>query len=155
MESLASVDELKTKLEWDLDPGEERAAESALEELSDEARFHGSAAWEDEFKTPEMVRRIVLKAAARWMRNPDGYTQSRAGDETVAWSDKGDGAGSAQFTDREIEMLKVLANKSTLHSVPMRAWDSKELPETGYVPVDSSHVEGKSPDFPFFREDYI
>ncbi|MFE7553213.1 hypothetical protein ACFU6J_35050, partial [Streptomyces gardneri] len=46
------------------------------------------------------------------MRNPNGYTQSRAGDETLAWSDAhGRGAGSVYFTREEIRFLEELAGR--------------------------------------------
>lgn len=32
-----------------------------------------------------MVKTLVLKPAARYMRNSNGYAQSRAGDETSPW----------------------------------------------------------------------
>jgi len=42
-----------------------------------------------ELLTRSLVRTLVLRCAARYMRNPDGYVTSRAGDETLTWSDIG------------------------------------------------------------------
>lgn len=133
---LATLQGLKDRLEWTLDDGEERIAEGALEELSEDARFYGKSSWTSPDSAPRMVRNIVLKAAARWMRNPDGYITSRAGDETLGWSDQGDRAGSASFTDREIKQLRQLSGHSNMLSVPVTAWGT-ELPdnEIGYVPT--------------------
>ncbi len=41
MEAFATLDELKQRLDWDLDPSEERIATAALADASDEAAVHG------------------------------------------------------------------------------------------------------------------
>jgi hypothetical protein len=51
------------------------------------------------------VKTLTLKSAARYLRNPNGYTQSRAGDETLAWSDIRRDAGTVYFTREEIRLL--------------------------------------------------
>jgi hypothetical protein len=145
----ATLDELKGRLDWTLDADEERIATSALEDASDLAAHYGIE-WA-EGSEPRLVRTLVLKAAARYMRNPGGYTQSRAGDETLAWNDDaGENAGTVYFTDEEQKLLSSLGGqKPGIYSVGVYAWNPRTTPGTGYVPVDNG---GSS--FPFFAEGY-
>ncbi|SNS50324.1 hypothetical protein [Actinacidiphila glaucinigra] len=133
----ATLDELKGRLDWDLDPDELRIAAGALEDASDLAVAYGREWPED--KVPRLVRTLVLKAAARYLRNPNGYTQSRAGDETLAWSDIGRDAGTVYYTREEIRLLEELAGrKRGIVGVPVSAWGTKpqSVDAGGYVPVD-------------------
>ena len=82
MEPFATLDELKFRLPWTLDTDEERDASGALEDASDLARGYGRD-WVDAPDAPRLVRTLVLKAVKRYMNNPEGITQSRAGDETL------------------------------------------------------------------------
>lgn len=107
---IATITELQSRLDWTLDTGEQSVAAAALADLSDDARFYGSARWDSD-TAPRQVKSIVLRAAARFMRNPDGYTQSRAGDETLMWSDMGEDAGTAHFNEREQKTLAALAGR--------------------------------------------
>lgn len=109
-EEIATLEELQARLDWQLDTGEQAVAKGALEDLSDDARFYGSQRW-DELTAPRQVRSLVLRAAARYMRNPDGFVQSRAGDETIIWSDNGEEAGTARFTENERKILGALAGR--------------------------------------------
>ncbi|MEU7030053.1 hypothetical protein AB0A60_25650 [Streptomyces sp. NPDC046275] len=134
----ATLDELKGRLDWELDADEERIASGALIDASELAATHGRE-W-PEATVPRLVKTLVLKAAARYLRNPNGYTLSRAGDETLAWSDAhGRDAGSVYFTRDEIRLLEDLAGrKRGIYSAPVSAWGTK-LPQrdaAGYVPVD-------------------
>lgn len=110
-ELLAKYDDLLARLDWTLSPEEERIARSALEDLSDDARNYGSERWASEQVAPRSVRTMVLRAAVRYMRNPDGYIQSRAGDEIVGWAPRKDGLGAAEFSDKEKDELRDLASK--------------------------------------------
>ena len=148
MEPFVTLIELKARLDWVLDSDEEREAESALEELSDDARHYGRN-WLDAATAPRQVFNLVLKAAKRHLRNPDGYTQSRAGDETLAWTDRGEQAGSAYFTRPEIKMLQRLGN-TTIVSVPVTAWGRMKQSAPGYVPV-AGYVGEKS--FPYYADE--
>ncbi|MFD7750665.1 hypothetical protein [Streptomyces sp. NPDC059757] len=103
----ATLDELKGRLDWDPDPDEQRIAAGALEDASDLAATYGREWAED--SAPRLVKTLVLKSAARYLRNPNGYTQSRAGDETLAWSDIGRDAGTVYFTREEIRLPGALA----------------------------------------------
>lgn len=150
----ASLDELKERLDWDLDAAGERIAESALDDATELAIEYGRE-W-PESSVPRLVRTLVLRAARRFVENPQGYTVSRAGDETVQWSDAaGEHAGSVHFTKDEQKLLAGLAGRGTgLVSATISAWGPQRRDprmrggrRPGYVPVEGSP---NSP-FPYFR----
>ncbi|WJN62634.1 head-tail joining protein 1 [Streptomyces phage phiScoe10] len=133
----ATLEDLKARLDWELDEDEARIAGGALEDASDLAAHYGRNWAED--TAPRLVRTLVLKAASRYMKNPDGYTQSRAGDETLAWNDKaGENAGTVYFSDEEQKLLAALGGrKPGIVSVPIVAYNSKiRRGDLGRVPVD-------------------
>lgn len=139
-DELATLPELQARLDWDLDPGEQNVATGALEDLSDDARFYGSSRW-DSTTAPRQVKSLVLRAAARHMRNPDGFVQSRAGDETIIWSDGGEDSGTAHFTEREEKILASLAGRGTgLTSVQVVAWGPTTRRKTRYLDPISRDV---------------
>lgn len=146
MDTFASLEELKKRLDWTLDDGEERVAETALEDASDLARAYGRD-W-DPTTAPRLVRTLVLKASARYMKNYQGYILSRAGDETVQWSDKaGEDMGTVYFSKDEIKLIEGLAGRRTsLISVPVVAYKEKYALDNGHRPT---YPGGK--DFPLFE----
>lgn len=135
MAVFATLDELKNRLDWTLDADEERIAQAALEDASDLACYYGKD-WEPA-TAPRMVRTLVLRACKRYMDNPQGYTQSRAGDETLGWSDAhGENAGTVYFTKEEQDLLRGLAGRqSGIYSTPISAWGPQRK-TSGTVPVD-------------------
>ncbi|MGW8743548.1 hypothetical protein [Streptomyces sp. NPDC055794] len=140
----ATLDELRGRLDWEPDEDELRIATGALDDASDLAATYGRDWPED--TAPRLVKTLVLKSAARYLRNPNGYTQSRAGDETLAWSDIGRDAGTVYFAREEIRLLEELAGrKRGITSVAVFAWGTKSRGRSaaGHVPVDYS------PDTPF------
>ncbi|MEU9126586.1 hypothetical protein AB0D08_00460 [Kitasatospora sp. NPDC048540] len=132
---------------------EERIAATALEDASDLAAHYGRD-WPTAASAPRLVRTLVLKAATRYLRNPDGYIQSRAGDETLAWSDAaGTDAGTVYFTAEEVRLLEGLGGrKPGLGSATVSAWGSKIRDQhrsgDGWVPVE--YIGGKP--FPLFND---
>ncbi len=146
MEPFATLEELQNRLDWTLDDGEERVAESALEDASDLARAYGRD-WEAD-TAPRLIRMLVLKSVARYMKNYQGYTLSKAGDESVSWSDKaGENMGTVYFTREERKMIEGLAGKRTaLLSVPVVAWNAKAGIDDGTRPV-----EGGGKNFPMYQ----
>jgi hypothetical protein len=84
------------------------------------------------------------------MTNPSGYTQSRAGDETLGWNDSsGENAGTVYFTGDEQRMLAELGGrKGGLVSVQVTAWNGRIHRGPGYVPV-----AGSSKQFPLFADE--
>lgn len=148
MSSLATVEELKARCDWTFDTDEDRAAAGYLDEASDLARAYGRDTWEPA-KAPRMVKNIVISAVRRFMRNPEGYTQSRAGDETLGWTDLGRDAGSIFFTNQEIKLIRSLAGTSGIRSQQVSAWGTRKQPEVGYVPVAGWPNERP---FPYFSD---
>lgn len=114
-ELLASLEALLARLDWDLDDTEKRVATAALEDLSNDARRYGSSTW-TAVTAPAGVDTMVLRAAVRYMRNPDGYIQSRAGDEIVGWAPRKE-AGAAEFSAAEKDELRELGRKSPLNTI--------------------------------------
>lgn len=135
MEPFATLDELTAGLEWDLDEGESRLATETLAEASDLIRAHGRN-WTPE-NAPAFVKRLTLKATARFLRNPDAYTQSRAGDETLAWQELGADNVGVYLTRDELKLIKKLTRTASIVSVPLIAHGTVKRPDMGYVPVDN------------------
>ncbi|GGK13209.1 hypothetical protein GCM10010124_02210 [Pilimelia terevasa] len=144
MEPYATIKELTGRLDWTLDDDELRIAGTALVDASDLARGYGRN-W-PVATVPALVRTLVLRSAARYMRNPDGYVTSRAGDEALTWSDLGAEAGTPYFTRPEKALLARLAGNHRLTSVPATAWQTKARPDDGTVPV-----AGGGKHFPMFH----
>ncbi|WP_420312551.1 hypothetical protein ACOB87_37965 [Streptomyces sp. YS-B37] len=154
MANFATLDELKARLDWTLDADEERIATSALEDASDLASFHAGRDWPDGTSAPRLVRTLVLKACKRYMDNPSGYTQSRAGDETLGWNDsQGEDAGTVHFTAEEQKLLaEIGGRKPGLYSVQVSAWNSVRRPvAAGLVPVAQPAPDAKP--FPLFSDE--
>lgn len=147
MTALATIEELKARLDWELTPEEERVGVAALDDLSEWARYYGRPHWEGA-QAPALVKRMVLAAAARHMQNPDGYETSRAGDETVTFQKADGDPGSASFSRREIEAIGRIArpgSASGLHSLQVTAHETR-LPEVTAYRVPTA--DGGS--FPLF-----
>ena len=148
-EVLATTEELAERLPFTMDPDELREAEGALIDLSDEARHYGSSRWIDIGTTPESVINLILRAATRHMKNYEGYTNSRAGDESVSWSDKGVSSGSAHFTPDEQARLGELGGyrRTSFYTVNMYAYSNRKAGTTdGFVPT-----AGSSEPIPYYR----
>ncbi|MCY0933634.1 hypothetical protein [Streptomyces sp. H34-S4] len=150
MANFATLAELQARLDWTLDADEERIANSALEDASDLASHYAGRDW-PAGAVPRMVRTMVLKACKRYMDNPAGYTQSRAGDETTGWNDaQGEDAGTVHFTNEEQKLLAGIGGrKPGLFSAQVSAWNSvRREVSVGLVPVDPPGA-----DFPFFADE--
>lgn len=110
MEPFGQVEDVQRRLDFTLDDAEQSAVEAALEDLSEEARYYAGREWPDPSTAPNLVRTTVVKAVRRWARNMNAYVQSRAGDETLTWSDLGPEAGAPEFLPKEIKLLKALGD---------------------------------------------
>lgn len=143
MEPFATVGELTNRLDWDLSPQELNMAAEALEDASTLVRAYGRD-WPHD-AAPALAKTLTLKSAARYMRNPDGYTQSRAGDETVAWTDRRGENEGVYLSDTEIKLLtKLVRGQGGIVSVQLMAWRTTTVPAT--VPVPTG--DGNKP-FPY------
>jgi hypothetical protein len=137
-EALVTIEDLIPELPFTMDVDDTREATGALEDLSDDARYYGKSTWTTPEETPRQVRRLVLKAAKRHMKNYEGYLLSRAGDETVQFTDRGEGMGSAEFTGTEIAQLREYggSQRSGFHSVNMFTATRRPTPSAvGLVPA--------------------
>lgn len=143
-EALASVEDVQGRLPFEMSEEEEREAEGAITDLSDDARHYGSPLWSPT-SCPRQVKNLVVKAAARHMKNYEGYVSSRAGDEAVAWSDRGEGAGSAEFTRREQKLLREMGTRPNLTSAPLSPWGTRDI-----VCADETVPAGNGQPFPFY-----
>lgn len=149
---LVTTDELGARLPFAMDADELREATGALEDLSFDAQALGNAAWATPEATPQSVKNLILRAAARHMKNYEGYTVSRAGDETVQWSDKGESAGTATFTDDEKRLLRTMGGKTPfIGGVTIVAHGTAQR-KIGYVPVDYAPTLRRS-DFPLYADE--
>lgn len=144
MEALASVPELQARLPFTMSAEEQREATGALADLSDEARYYGSPRWQMVEDAPYTVVNMILRAAARHMKNYEGYVTNRAGDESVSWSERGsspDEQGSARFSPEERKRLAEIGGQRRVgfHSVGMFAWQRRmRQTQEGFVPDEAS-----------------
>lgn len=145
--ALATIGDVTARLEDEPTPEMEAMIEAYLEDASDQARFYGSREW-TEVTCPDPIRRMVASAVARFLRNPDGLSQSRAGDETLAWQQMPE-VGTVYFTEREVERLQTIGNPRlpSFGTIQMLAHGSTPPPRDILMPLDRM---GGRP-FPLFR----
>lgn len=143
---LVALTDLEARLPFALDDDEKREATGALEDLSFDAQAIGSAKWTDEANTPTAVKNLIVRAAARHMKNYEGYTVSRAGDETVQWAEA-ETPGQAVFNEDEKRMLRQMGGSLPfIGGVGTYAYSNKPAPKVGYVPTTVGN------DFPMFAD---
>ena len=142
--ALATAEDVIRRLEEEPTERMQQMIEEYLEDASDTARFYGSQDWTDE-ECPAEARRIVAAAVARYIRNPDGFTQSRAADEMLGWNET-DEPGAIKFTANEIARLQRLAPlpMASMGTIQVSAWGSGSAPRDEYVPW-----AGTNTPFPF------
>lgn len=150
MTALVELSELTPRLPFTLTSDEEREATGALEDLSFDATGIGNAAW-TAAKVPQAVKNLILRAAARHMKNYEGYTASRAGDEAVQWAEQ-DTPGQATFTADEKQMLRQMGGRTPFIGGVTIVAHNTRLRREGLVPVDYAPNNRRS-DFPLFADD--
>jgi len=131
---------LTDALDWELTGAEEADASDALEHLSELVRQYGKASWTEE-TCPQIAKSVTLAAAKRYMRTYEGLTQSRAGDETTAYTDLGERMLAPYLTEDEKRTVRALTGHSSIHSVQGIAWGHTPQPPAGrsrvtWTPVD-------------------
>lgn len=164
-DALATTDDVAARLPFTMSTEELRECLGALEDLSDEARYYGSQNWIDEASAPNEVKNLVIRGAARHMKNYEGYISNRAGDETVAWAQprSTDEVGSARFSPAERLRLSDLGGRQVnrLHSVNTFSQQTRIYPTQvdvneryGYKPALAWSDEGFTGDgFPLFNDE--
>ena len=149
-EPLATLEDLRLRLDFALDADEERVGRAALEDLSNEARALGSPSWSTPNSTPSYVRTLILKAASRYLKNVEGYVQSRAGDESVQWAEIPGIMGTASFTADEERKIASQARPSALINSNTYAYSNRRA---GYGFVEYMvPVHGGGQWFPFLDD---
>lgn len=136
-EELTNPSEVKNRIEDEVTPDMERVIAAKILDASDLARFYGDPNWTDA-TAPPVVGRIVASAVARFMGNPSGYSQSRAADETIVWSDYVS-TGEVSFSDIEIRRLESLAEttRAKFGTFGLTAYGTPRNPAYEiFVPVD-------------------
>lgn len=112
-EPLATVDEVKARADWTLDADEIRSATDSIKSLSIQARYYSKQDWPTRAECPDIVWDMIVSAVVRYLRNTEGASQSRAGDETLMWENRRtEKAGVAYFVDDEIAELRLMASGS-------------------------------------------
>lgn len=134
----ASVEELELRLaDMELTDADRSVAQGVLEDASNLARHYGTS-WPAD-TAPPLVKSIVLSAAMRHMRLIEGVITSRAGDETLTWTDLQEQTGTVFLDHEQKAMLAELAGKrrTGLHSAPINAWTAtpREGEFDGWVPT--------------------
>lgn len=119
--AFATVQELQARLEWTLSTTEVGVAEGALDDLTIQAKEYGRATWTDG-QHPPAIKSMILSAAARFMRNYEGFSESRAGDETLGWKQGSVEPGTAEFTKGEIKRIKRIASAPAFGAITTYTW---------------------------------
>ena len=137
--AFADLTDVEDLLDFELDEQAQRACVAKLQQASSMARHYARPLGErwPESRCPAIVKTIVINVVERYMRNPDNYTQSRAGDETLAWEGS-DGKGSFHFTDEEKEILADVGRASSgLYSVQTYQHNATQNPGDAWIPTSS------------------
>lgn len=140
MEPFAQVGDIQRRLDFTLDEAESQAVSAHLEDMSNEARFHAKRDWPEPSDAPQMVRTTVIKSLVRWAKNMNGYKQSRAGDETLAWPER---EPVPEFTRAEIKLLRAIGDGHAgnfIGTVEFFAYEPqyRSTQHEGWLPVDGS-----------------
>lgn len=106
-DALATVQSVTKRLEEEPTPEMLVMIGEYLESASDQARYYGRE-W-TVMDCPGPVSRLVSDAVARFMRNPDGFAQNRAAEETLGWQES-PFTGRVFFYQDEIERLQRFGN---------------------------------------------
>jgi len=145
-EPLATVEEVTSRVDRDLTDKEIGTIQGHIEDASALVRFHGLK-WPTRAEAPALARTITRNSVKRLLHNSEGFTISRAADETVGFADIGDKAGTVYLTDEEKLMLASLAgNDVSISTAAISPYGTQDPnPDVGYVPVSYG---GKA--FPMF-----
>lgn len=144
--ALATIEELEVRAGFELDDRTRNMAIAALDDASALVREYGDPGWTDE-TAPPIAKSLTLAAALRYVHNPMAVTQSRGGDETLAWD--ASAARGVYLLPEEIAVLERHAQQARgLHVAEIVAYSGRTTRQyTDQVPVDYG---GKY--WPMYRE---
>jgi Gp19/Gp15/Gp42-like protein len=124
---LADVSDLEVRLDRVFTDAEGPRIEALLDDVSAMVRLVAGKTWVDptdatQVIAPDIVRVIVLRAAARYINNPGGFSAESAGDYSYQRNGL-DERGGLFLTDEEVEWLKKVAGRLGLWSQPLTRGD--------------------------------
>ncbi len=130
---LASAEDLEAHLGREFSATEQVRAVAVLDDVSSLARDVAARTWLDTTDTileglPATVRAVVLKAAERAMRNPDGFSAESGGDYSYQRTGVQDGV---YLTEREEKLIRRAIGRTGLWTQPVTRGD--EHLTTGFV----------------------
>mgnify|MGYP000843603686 FL=1 len=128
-EMLISVDELAAMLKYSLIGDERDGAAELIWDASNLARHYGRATWRAD-ACPPVVRTLVRNACVRYLNLSESVVQSRAGDESEAYTDLGLRTGTVFFSPEEIGTIRKAAGRSGNLRVVHTTVHSGEAPES-------------------------
>ena len=133
--ALATIEELEVRAGFELDDRTRQMAVAALDDASALVREYGDPTWTPEV-APPIAKSLTLAAALRYVHNPMSVTQSRGGDETLAWDPAA--ARGVYLLPEEIAVLERHAQQARgLHVAEIVAYsDSTIRQRTRQIPVD-------------------
>lgn len=143
--AFADVGDVEDRIDFELDDKQVRMVDARLEDASEMAKHLSGLRWSDT-NAPRVVRTIVLNAVVRWINNPDATVTSRAGDETLVWSDLGE-QGSFYFTKQETEALGAFQARPKFGSMQVVAYRDTGLHD--HVQYVYTNAEGKGEPYPW------
>lgn len=126
-EMLITVDELQSRLKYALSVDERETAAAVIWDASNLARLHGRPTWSST-AVPPVVKTIVRNACVRYMDLSESVVQSRAGDETEAYTDLALRTGTVFFTPDEVKTIRQGAGLDSTLSVVRTYTHSPEAP---------------------------
>lgn len=129
---LADVADLEVRLDRTFTDAEGPRIEALIDDVSAMVRLVAGKTWVDPLDAtqviaPDIVRVIVLRAAARYINNPGGFSAESAGDYSYQRNGL-DERGGLFLTDEEIGWLKKVAGRLGLWHQPLTRndlWASK------------------------------
>ncbi|WP_431781708.1 hypothetical protein [Streptomyces chumphonensis] len=130
---LATVAQLTDRLGRELEQGEESVAEAALADASALVRHYGLP-WPVPATAPPVAVGIVLAAAERRVRNPEGYRMEMEG--AYQYQLPASAPTGVALTQAEIDLLRELSGRGGLVSVEVQR--PVRVDDTWYAPVAGS-----------------
>lgn len=133
--ALATIEELEVRAGFELDERTRLMAIAALDDATALVHEYGDPAWTND-TAPPIAKSLTLAAALRYVHNPMAVTQSRGGDETLAWD--ASAARGVYLLPEEIAVLERHAQQARgLHVAEIVAYSSRTTRQrTRQVPVD-------------------
>lgn len=125
--ALVTRAELEARLDFTLSADQQRMADGAIESLSIQAAYICRLpATATPVTCPAWIKQIILNALELHIRNPDGFSFSRAGEESVGWNSRS--PRGLTFTEEQEEKLRkgTRMSSSGISSISTVAWSADQ-----------------------------